>query len=132
MSGTGLPTPRDMALVAAGGAVGASIRWALVEATAGPDGSVAGPVLLANVVGCAFLGLLVGRGVAGSPRLLLGVGLCGGLTTFSTFAVEVARALRIEDLSSAVGYTVLSVVGSLGAFALGRRTGRATAGRPSC
>ena len=132
MSGTGLPTLRDMAFVAAGGAVGASIRWALLEATADPDGGVAGPLLLANVVGCAFLGLLVGRGVAGSPRLLLGVGLCGGLTTFSTFAVEVAHALRIEDLSGAVGYTVLSVVGGLGAFALGRRTGRATAGRPSC
>ena len=33
------------------------------------------------------------------------------LTTFSTFAVEVAGALRSEDLSGAFGYTVLSVVG---------------------
>lgn len=132
MSDTGLPTPRDVAFVAAGGAVGAAVRWALVEATAGPDGGIAGPVLLANVVGCAVLGLLVGRGVAGRPRLLFGVGLCGGLTTFSTFAVEVAGALRNEDLSGAVGYTVLSVVGGLGAFVLGRRTGRATAGRSSC
>ncbi len=132
MSLTGPPSARDVALVAIGGAVGATGRWALIETTAGPEAGVAGPVLLANLVGCALLGLLVGRGIAGSVRLLLGAGFCGGLTTFSTFAVEVATSLRADDLGGAIGYAVLSVAGGLGAFVLGRRTGRATAGRPSC
>ncbi|MEC8998818.1 MAG: CrcB family protein [Actinomycetota bacterium] len=132
MSMNGSPSARELAFVAVGGAVGAAARWALIEATAGSDGGVAGPVLLANVVGCAVLGLLLGRGVAGSARLLLGVGLCGGLTTFSTFAVEVADALRTDDLPGAIGYTVLSVVGGLCAFVLGRQTGRATTKAPSC
>ena len=83
---------------------------------------------MANLVGCGLLGLLVGaartRGVGRTTRLLVGAGFCGGLTTFSTFAVEVAAALRDGDPSGAVGYTVLSVAGGLAAFLLGRSIGR--------
>ena len=120
--------PRDLLLVAVGGAVGASARWGLLESTAGSNGGPAGPILLANLVGCGLLGLLVGaartRGVGRTTRLLVGAGFCGGLTTFSTFAVEVAAALRDADPSGAVGYTVLSVAGGLAAFLLGRSIGR--------
>jgi len=122
-----LPT-RDLLLVAVGGAVGASARWGLLESTVGSDGGRAGPILLANLVGCGLLGLLVGaartRGVGRTTRLLVGAGFCGGLTTFSTFAVEVAAALRDADPSGAVGYTVLSVAGGLAAFLLGRSIGQ--------
>ena len=83
---------------------------------------------MANLVGCGLLGLLVGaartRGVGRTTRLLVGAGFCGGLTTFSTFAVEVAAALRDADPSGAVGYTVLSVAGGLAAFLLGRSIGQ--------
>jgi len=120
--------PRDLFVVAFGGAVGASARWALLEATAGPDGGSAGPVLLANLVGCGLLGLLVGaaqgRSKGRTTHLLVGAGFCGGLTTFSTFAVEVAAALRDADPSGAIGYTVLSVAGGLTAFLLGRSIGQ--------
>ena len=102
-----------------GGVIGAAARWGLLEATAATDDSPAGPVLLANLVGCGLLGLLLGRGVASSTRLLAGVGFCGGLTTFSTFAVEVAEALRTSDASGALGYTVLSVGGGLATFWVG-------------
>ena len=132
--------PRDLALVAAGGAIGAAARWVMLEATTGTGDGPAGPVLLANLVGCGLLGLLLGRGVGSSTRLLVGAGFCGGLTTFSTFAVEVAEALRGSDVAGAIGYTVLSVVGGLATFLLGRTTGRATgpssgrgrATEPSC
>ncbi len=126
MSNTGL-SPRHLALVAIGGAVGTSARWGLLEATAGPDGGAAGPVLLANLVGCGLLGLLLsptrGGGIGRSARLLAGAGFCGGLTTFSTFAVEVAGALRDGDPSGAIGYTAFSVAGGLAAFLLGRLIG---------
>ena len=121
-------SPRDLFVVAIGGVVGASARWALLEATAGSDGGSAGPVLLANLVGCGLLGLLVGvargKSVGRTTRLLVGAGFCGGLTTFSTFAVEVAAALRDADPAGAVGYTVLSVAGGLTVFLLGRSIGR--------
>jgi len=126
------PSVRELALVAVGGVIGAATRWGLLEATAGADGGPAGPVLLANLMGCGLLGLLLGRGVASSTRLLAGVGFCGGLTTFSTFAVEVAEALRASDAAGAFGYAVLSVGGGLATFLLGRMTGRAILrGRPT-
>ena len=127
MPTTGTPTSRDLLLVALGGTVGAAGRWAIVEATSGPDGAVAGPVLLVNLVGCGLLGLLLGHGVGRSAHRLLGAGLCGGLTTFSTFAVEVAVGLRDGDTYGAVAYALLSVFGGLAALALGRQVGRVTA-----
>ena len=123
---------RDLALVSVGGAIGAVSRWSLVEATAAPDGGVAGPVLLANLIGCALLGVLTGRGSRPSTRLLLGAGFCGGLTTFSTFAVEVADALRSGDTSGGIGYALLSVVCGLGVFGIGRRTSQTIARTGSC
>jgi len=81
-------------------------------------------VLLANLLGCGLLGLLLGRGVGSSTSLLVGSGLCGGLTTFSTYAVEVAKALRASNPSGAFGYTMLTVGGGLTAFLLGRMIGR--------
>jgi len=114
---------RDLALVAGGGAIGAAVRWGLMETTAGTDGGLAGPVLLANLVGCGLLGLILGRGVGRSARLLVGAGLCAGLTTFSTFAVEVAHLLRDADPSGAASYAALSVVGGLVLYLLGRKIG---------
>ncbi|MDG2428629.1 MAG: CrcB family protein [Acidimicrobiales bacterium] len=118
---------RDLARVAVGGAVGAAVRWGLLETTAGTNDGLAGPVLLANLVGCGLLGLILGRGVGRSARLLVGAGLCAGLTTFSTFAVEVAHLLRDSDPSGAASYTALSVIGGLVMFLLGRKIGGTTA-----
>ena len=137
-------------LVAGGGALGAGARWVVLEAL--PEGSTEGvataatlaavgdglpwglpwPLVLVNLVGCALLGVVLGRGADSRVRLLVGTGFCGGLTTFSTFAVEVAEALRASDASGAFGYAVLSVGGGLATFQLGRMTGRAILrGRPT-
>ena len=61
------PSVQEIALVVIGGVIGAAARWGLLEATASTDDSPAGPVLLANLVGCGLLGLLLGRGVARRP-----------------------------------------------------------------
>ena len=122
-------------LVAGGGAAGAGLRWAVLGAL--PDGDPGGgattatlasvgdglpwPVVLVNLVGCALLGALLGRGVDSRVRLLVGAGFCGGLTTFSTFAVDAAELMRDSRAEVAATYLALSVVLGLGAFLAGRR-----------
>lgn len=102
-------------LVAVGGALGASVRYIL---SAWWQAHFPWAILVANLVGSFVLGcLLVG---AGSHMLaFVGVGFCGALTTFSTFALD-TWVLRREGRSVAAGANVaLSLVGSLAALALG-------------
>ena len=119
----------SIAAVALGGAAGATIRWAVLDATGGA--TFPWPVLLVNLVGCGVLGLLIGLEVPRSTRLLLGAGLCGGLTTFSTFSVEAAQMLRADDTTLAVAYILCSVVGGLIAIVAGRTAG-SMAGGSTC
>lgn len=83
-------------LVAVGGMVGAPLRYLTDRAvqrrhdTVFPWGTFA-----ANVAGCVVLGVLTGAAVSGAAsdelRLFLGTGLCGALTTYSTFSYETLR-----------------------------------------
>lgn len=106
-----------MALVAAGGAAGASVRWVVGAGTVG-EGAFPWWTLLVNVAGCLLLGLLVGA--EGSWRLGLGTGFCGGLTTFSTFSVEVAALLDAGEVGTAATYLAASLVLGILAFVGGR------------
>ena len=115
-----------LGLVAVGGAVGVSVRWSLLEV--GEPSSLAA-LLGANLVGCFVLGVAVAReGPAGTARhrLLhdgLAVGFCGGLTTFSTLAVEVAQMGRDGRATVAGGYLAASVALGLAALRLGASAG---------
>lgn len=114
--------------VAVGGAVGALLRAGVVIATltAAPGGEVAG-VLAINVLGAAGLGWLVGRARhdAGWARLLplLGTGLLGALTTFSTLAEQIARHAATGRLLVAVLLGLGSLAGGVAAALLGLRLG---------
>lgn len=113
-------------LVAAGGATGAVLRYLLgVQATrvmghGWPYGTFA-----ANVLGGLAMGVLVGwlalRGGADQERwrLLLGVGVLGGFTTFSSFSLEVALMIERKAWANALGYSLTSVVLSIAALFLG-------------
>jgi fluoride exporter len=68
-----------------------------------------------NVVGAFALGLLVGSDAGDATLTVVGTGLCGSLTTFSTFALEFAEAPRRIRLVILVGTVALG----LGAAALG-------------
>ena len=109
-------TAGDARRVAAGGAAGAVVRWAVVT-WAASSSAFPWPTLLVNLVGCLVVGMLFR-----SPRstvMLLGVGFAGGLTTFSTFAVEVAALLDGTDPGTAVAYVVTSVLGGVAAVVVG-------------
>lgn len=130
----GAPSPRPphhhlglVGLVAAGGVVGTTARYAttLWLGTAGSGLPTA--TLTVNLVGCFLLGLLLealGRRGAESPRmqaarLALGTGVLGGFTTFSSLAEELAQLVHEHADGVAVLYAVVSVVGGLVATVLG-------------
>jgi fluoride exporter len=107
--------------VAIGGGVGAALRYLLSGAvyrllgTDFPYGTLA-----VNLLGSLFLGWLMeateySAGTAPMLRLFLGVGLCGGFTTFSTFSYETMRLLTdgvyLQALLNISGSVVLCVLG---------------------
>ncbi len=100
--------------VCLGAAVGAPSRYLVDRAVqARHDSLVPWGTMLVNVVGSLVLGVLVGlatgRDVPDTVMLTLGTGLCGALTTYSTFGYETFRL--VED--GARLYAVLNVAVSL-------------------
>ena len=80
--------------------------------------------LIVNVSGGFAMGLLAGwlafRGTGGeSWRLLLGVGVLGGFTTFSAFSLDMMLLIERGQAGTAIAYALASVVLALGALAAG-------------
>lgn len=106
---------RELAAVFAGGACGALARAALSQAYPWSPGHWPWPTFGVNIVGCVMLGYFTTRLQERLPlsayrRPLLGTGLCGGLTTFSTMQVELLRMIDARDFALAAAYVLLSVV----------------------
>lgn len=88
--------------VGLGGFVGAVLRHAANMQLAGRFGGLPAATLAVNVVGSFGLGVVVAlawgaRGLSEEWRLALGVGLCGALTTFSTYSVETLELARTHN-----------------------------------
>lgn len=105
---------RHLPAVALGGAVGASVRWWVRQAVT--FDSFPWHTLLVNVIGCALLAFVISRELPLGVNRLLAVGFCGGLTTFSTFAVEVVELLDDGRPAMALTYVALSLALGLVAF----------------
>ena len=115
----------QLLLVMIGGAVGAGARHLTGRTTL----ALFGPgfpygTLAVNLIGGFAMGLLVGTlarmSVPGENwRLLLGVGVLGGYTTFSAFSLDVVTMIQRGDLGIALFYVLLSVVGSIVALFAG-------------
>jgi CrcB protein len=106
--------PREVAAVFVGGAVGTGVRAAIAEFTAGDPTSWPWPTFAVNIVGAFLLGYFTTRLRERLPpsryrRPMLGTGLCGGLTTFSTMQVEIVGMLAHHATILATGYAVASV-----------------------
>ena len=109
-------------LVASGGAIGAWLRFA--------TGRLLGPssfpfaTLTVNLLGSLVMGLLAGwlarQGDGGEHwRLLLGVGLLGGFTTFSAFSLEIVAMVQRGAFGLAGLYVLASVLGGIAGLFIG-------------
>lgn len=124
-------TKRTLPLIALGGAIGALGRYGLGRAFPVGAGTFPTTTLCINVVGAFLLAVLLEALVRrGTPdhwlRLLVGIGVLGAFTTFSTFATELALLWRDGDELLAVAYAVVSMAAGcvavlLGLFAAGWR-----------
>ena len=96
-------------LVMVGGAVGAMCRYAVsiqirrILSTEYPMAT-----FLINITGSFLLGMLLGSQADSMIRLLIGTGLLGGYTTFSTFQVENLTLFRRKSYGTLLLYTMLS------------------------
>ncbi|UIJ46665.1 fluoride efflux transporter CrcB [Sphingomonas cannabina] len=122
----------NLLLVMLGGAVGAGARHLVGRLTL----ALFGPgypwgTLAVNLIGGLAMGLLAGilaRGSWGEPvRLLLGVGILGGFTTFSAFSLDVVTMIERGQATAAIGYVLVSVIGSVLALFGGLQIVRALA-----
>jgi CrcB protein len=116
----------NLALVAVGGAFGSVCRYLLnVGMTRALGPGFPFGTLSANALGGLLMGALVGvlalRGGADQEkwRLLLGVGVLGGFTTFSSFSLEAGLMIERRQLEVAAVYIAASLVAAIGGLFLG-------------
>jgi CrcB protein len=114
---------REVAAVFAGGFAGAIARLGLVETL--PHGALEWPwpTFLANLIGAFALGYFTTRLQERLPlsayrRPLLGTGLCGALTTFSTMQLEIFRMLDGGAVGLGLAYAAVSIAAGFALVAL--------------
>jgi len=125
------PMP-SLLLVMLGGAVGSAARFLFGKAALGwfgPD--YPWGTLGVNLIGGFLMGLLAATlarmGGSEPTRVLLGVGVLGGFTTFSAFSLDAMNMIERGAWAMVIGYALVSVIGSIGALAAGLAMARALA-----
>lgn len=122
----------QLILVMAGGALGSAARFLVGRATlAGFGPNFPYGTLTVNLVGGLAMGVLAGilaRHTNGEAwRLLLGVGVLGGFTTFSSFSLDTIALIERGSVGTALGYVLVSVIGSILAVFVGLTSVRVAA-----
>jgi CrcB protein len=106
---------RELTAIFVGGAIGTLARAGLAQALPHSPTQWPWATFIVNIVAVVLLGYFVTRLQERLPlssyrRPLLGTGVCGGLSTFSTMQVEILKMLEAGAFLLAAGYTVASVV----------------------
>ncbi len=125
---------RELLAIFAGGALGGGLRTWLSSLAPTHTGDWPWTTFAVNLIGCFLLGYFVTRlqerlPITAYRRPLLGTGICGGLTTFSTFQLELLRMFDQGDVPLALLYGATSVTAGFICLALGAslvRRGRLT------
>lgn len=108
--------------VGLGGAVGAMLRYLIRLVPVGASNGFPVKTLLINILGAFVIGVLAVLGEKHSlPPLLvltLKTGVCGGFTTFSTFALETSQLFQNGSYGLGIGYVCASVILSIAAVQL--------------
>jgi CrcB protein len=117
------PDRRELAAIFVGGFAGAIARAELAQALPTHPGQWPWATFTVNLVGALLVGYFTTRLQERLPlsayrRPLLGTGLCGGLTTFSTMQVELLRMFDAGNVGLALGYAVVSITAGFAAVAL--------------
>jgi fluoride exporter len=120
---------RELAAIFAGGALGTLLRAGLANAFPHSATAWPWPTFTVNIVAALVLGYAVTRLQERLPlssyrRPLLGTGLCGGLSTFSTMQVEILKMIDAHAWGLAAGYAVSSITCGYAAIYLATTTVR--------
>ena len=106
------------------GGCGAVARFALDSQIARGRSLPLGTLAI-NLSGSLLLGLLLGAALSGDALLLGGTAALGSYTTFSTWMLETYRSAEDGELALAAASLLISMLGGLGAAAMGHALGAA-------
>lgn len=100
--------------VGIGGFVGSIARYLVSRIEFLKSGSYPLNTLIVNVIGAVLIGLVIvyaeKNGMSEEKLLFLKMGLCGGLTTFSTFSAETLGYIESGNILMGISYVLVSVV----------------------
>lgn len=120
---------RELAAVFAGGMLGALARGAIEQGLSGPQGAWPWPTFAVNLAAAALLGYAVAWLGEHHPsttyvRAFVATGVCGALSTFSTFALELIHLYEHAGLGLACGYGAASIAGGAATLLIGMALAR--------
>lgn len=107
---------KEVLLIFLGGGLGSSFRWVINKLV--PSDSFPYSTISVNLIGCLLIGILAGyllthNHFKSDIYPLLVVGFCGGLTTFSAFALDNYNMIKSNDFFNSILYITLSVAGCI-------------------